>query len=45
MTNAEGVFTTTLASTLAQTETITASEGGVQETTSVTFAARRARLL
>ncbi len=39
VTNAEGVFTTTLASTLAQTETITASEGGVQETTSVTFAA------
>ena len=39
VTNAEGVFTTTLASTLAQTETITASEGGVQETTSVSFVA------
>ncbi|MGP0002368.1 MAG: Ig-like domain-containing protein, partial [Acetobacteraceae bacterium] len=39
VTNAEGVFTTTLASTLAQTETITASEGSVQEATSVTFAA------
>ena len=36
-TNASGVFTTTLASTVAQTETITATEGGVQETTSVTF--------
>ena len=38
-TNAKGVFTTTLASTLAQTETITATEGSVQETTSVTFTA------
>src|ERR1035437_947480 len=36
-TNASGVFTTTLASTLAQTETITATEGSVHETTSVTF--------
>ena len=33
-TDAKGVFATTLASTLAQTETVTASEGGVQETTS-----------
>src|SRR6185437_14196039 len=31
------VFTTTLASTIAQTETITATEGSVHETTSVTF--------
>ena len=30
-TNANGVFTTTLASTLAQTETITATEGSVHE--------------
>jgi hypothetical protein len=37
--DAHGVFTTTLASTLAQTETITATEGGVQEQTSVTFVA------
>ena len=36
-TNANGVFTTTLASTLAQTETITATEGTVHESTSVTF--------
>jgi hypothetical protein len=36
-TDANGVFTTTLASTLAQSETITASEGSVQEQTSVTF--------
>ena len=36
-TNANGVFTTTLASTLAQTETITATEGSVHESTSVTF--------
>jgi cytoskeletal protein CcmA (bactofilin family) len=38
MTNASGVFTTTLASTLAQTETVTATEGSAQETTTVTFA-------
>jgi Tryptophan-rich Synechocystis species C-terminal domain/Bacterial Ig-like domain (group 1) len=38
-TNADGVFTTTLASTLVQNETITASEGGVQEHTSVNFVA------
>jgi autotransporter passenger strand-loop-strand repeat protein len=38
-TNANGVFTATLASTVAQTETITATEGSVQETTSVTFVA------
>jgi hypothetical protein len=38
-TNASGVFTTTLSSTLAQTETITASENGVQEATSATFVA------
>jgi Tryptophan-rich Synechocystis species C-terminal domain/Bacterial Ig-like domain (group 1) len=38
-TDAHGVFTTTLASTLAQTETITATEGGVQEQTSVSFVA------
>ena len=31
------MFTTTLASTLAQTETITATEGSVHESTSVTF--------
>ena len=37
-TNASGVFTTTLASTLAQTETVTATEGSAQETTTVTFA-------
>ena len=36
-TNANGVFTTTLASTVAQTETITATEGSVHESTSVTF--------
>ena len=36
-TNAQGVFTTTLASTTAQAETITATEGSVHETTSVTF--------
>ena len=36
-TNASGVFTTTLASTVIQNETITATEGGVQETTSVSF--------
>jgi len=36
-TNASGVFTTTLASKLAQTETITATEGSVQEHTSVSF--------
>ena len=36
-TNAKGVFTTTLSSTLAQTETITATEGAAHETTSVTF--------
>jgi hypothetical protein len=36
-TDANGVFTTTLASTLAQTETITATEGSVHEQTSVTF--------
>src|SRR6185312_7574361 len=36
-TNAQGVFTTTLASTVAQTETITATEGSVHETTTVTF--------
>src|SRR6185312_2514923 len=36
-TNAQGVFTTTLASTVAQTEAITATEGAVHETTSVTF--------
>jgi hypothetical protein len=39
VTNASGVFTTTLASTLAQTETVTATEGSVQENTSVTFVA------
>ena len=39
-TNAQGVFTTTLASTMAQTETITATEGSAQETTSVTFVRR-----
>ena len=33
----QGVFTTTLASTVAQTETITATEGSVHESTSVTF--------
>jgi Bacterial Ig-like domain (group 1)/Invasin, domain 3 len=38
-TNASGVFTTTQASTLAQTETVTATEGSVQETTPVTFVA------
>jgi hypothetical protein len=38
-TNASGVFTTTLASTLAQSETITATEGSVQETTAVKFVA------
>jgi hypothetical protein len=36
-TNASGVFTTTLASTLVQNETITATEGSVQEHTSVSF--------
>jgi hypothetical protein len=34
-TNASGVFTTTLASTLAQSETVTATEGSVQETRSM----------
>ena len=38
VTDANGVFTTTLASTLAQAETVTATEGGVQESTTVTFA-------
>jgi protocatechuate 3,4-dioxygenase beta subunit len=38
-TDANGVFKTTLASTLAQNETITATEGGVQEQTSVSFVA------
>jgi hypothetical protein len=37
-TNASGVFTTTLASTLAQSETITATEGSVQEHVAVNFA-------
>ena len=37
VTNAQGVFTTTLASTVAQSETVTAAEGAVQETTSVAF--------
>jgi protocatechuate 3,4-dioxygenase beta subunit len=36
-TNANGVFTTTLASTQAQTETITATVGSVQEHTSISF--------
>src|SRR6202140_4338325 len=36
-TDANGVFTTMLASTLAQNETITATEGSVQEQTSVSF--------
>jgi hypothetical protein len=39
ITNANGVFTTTLASTLVQNETITATEGSVQEHTSVNFVA------
>ena len=38
-TNASGVFTTTLASTLAQNETITATEGSAQEHASVNFVA------
>ena len=38
-TNASGVFTTTLASTLVQNETITATEGSVSEHTSVSFVA------
>jgi hypothetical protein len=38
-TNASGVFTTTLASTLVQNETITATEGSTQEHTSVSFVA------
>jgi protocatechuate 3,4-dioxygenase beta subunit len=38
-TNANGVFTTTLASTLVQNETITATEGSVQEHTAVSFVA------
>ena len=38
-TNASGVFTTTLASTLVQNETITATEGSVHEQTSVSFVA------
>ena len=36
-TNASGVFTTTLSSTVAQTETITATEGSIHESASVTF--------
>jgi hypothetical protein len=36
-TDANGIFQTTLASTLARTETITATEGSLQEQTSVTF--------
>ena len=39
ITNANGVFTTTLASTLVQNEIITATEGSVQEHTSVSFVA------
>jgi adhesin/invasin len=39
VTNAAGVFTTTLKSTLAAVDTITATEGGAQETTKVTFVA------
>jgi hypothetical protein len=38
-TNANGVFSTTLASTLVQNETITATEGSIQEQTSVSFVA------
>jgi protocatechuate 3,4-dioxygenase beta subunit len=38
-TDANGVFTTTLASTLVQNETITATAGSVQEHTSVSFLA------
>ncbi len=37
-TNSSGVFTTTLASQVSQTETITATEGSVQEHTTVKFA-------
>ena len=37
-TNSVGVFTTTLTSVVAQTETITATEGSAHETVSVTFA-------
>ena len=36
-TSASGVFTATLASTIAQTDAVTATEGSAQETTSVTF--------
>ena len=36
-TNASGVFTATLASTVGQIETVTATEGSAQESTSVTF--------
>lgn len=36
-TDTRGIFSTTLASTVAQTETITATEGKVQEFTTVTF--------
>jgi hypothetical protein len=39
ITDANGHFTTTLASTLAQTETITATEGSIHEATPVTFVA------
>ncbi len=42
ITNASGVFTATLASTMAQTETITATEGSAQENTSVIFVAASA---
>ena len=39
-TNASGVFSTTLASTSADVDTIKATEGSAQETTNVTFVAR-----
>src|SRR3954464_8048978 len=39
ITDVFGVFSTTLASTLGQTETVTATEGGIQESTTVTFVA------
>ena len=38
-TDANGKFTTTLSSTLAQSETITATEGNTHETTTVSFVA------
>src|SRR5206468_1235182 len=43
-TDVHGVFSTTMASPLVQTEIVTATENGVQESTTVTFVPRSGRL-